>query len=77
MERKVKFRLEKEYNKRLGDWDVVVHREGLGTQRFAMAKKEICLVAVLANTFSCQFDNAILADGESVEFELKMKINRK
>lgn len=77
MERKVKFRLEKAYNSILGHDEVVVCREGLCDHRFALAKKDICLVAVIANTLAVQFENAILADGESVEFELTMKINRK
>lgn len=77
MERRVKFHLEKVYNPVSGYNEMVVCREGLSDQRFAMAKKDICLVAVVANTLSCLFDNAILEDGESVEFELTIKINRK
>lgn len=77
MEQKVKFHLEKVYNFIKKDFEIKVCRDGLDPQYFDMAKKDICLVAVIANTFSCQFDNAMLDNGESVEFELKMKINRK
>lgn len=77
MEHKVNFRLVKVFNSYRKEFEIHVIRDGLSIQRFAMAKKDICLVAFVANTLSCQFDNANLADGESVEFKLKMKINRK
>lgn len=77
MEHKVKFHLEKVYNFIKKDFEIKVCRDGLDPQYFDMAKKEICLVSVVANTLACQFDNAMLANGESVEFELTMKINRK
>lgn len=77
MERKVKFHLEKVYNFVKKDFEIKVCRDGLDPQYFDMGSKDICLVAVVANTLACQFDNAILANGESVEFELTVKINRK
>lgn len=74
---KVKFHLEKVYNFVLDNYEIKVCRDGLEPQYFAMAKKDICLVTVVANALACQFDNANLANGESVEFELTMKVNRK
>lgn len=77
MEHKVKFHLENVYNNIKKDFEIKVCRDGLDPQYFDMAKKDICLVAVVANALACQFDNAILAKGESVEFELTVKVNRK
>lgn len=77
MEHKVKFHLENVYNYIKRDFEIKVCRDGLDPQYFDMAKKDICLAAVVANTLACQFDNAILAKGESVEFELTVKVNRK
>ena len=77
MEHKVKFHLENVYNDIKKDFEIKVCRDGLDPQYFDMAKKDICLVAVVANALACQFDNAILAKDESVEFELTVKVNRK
>ena len=76
-EKKVKFRLESVINEQFNVWECVIHREGMEPMRVGLAKKDICLAAVVANTLACQFDGAILTEGESIEFELTMKINRK
>lgn len=77
MEHKVKFHLEEVFNYTKRDFEIKVCRDGLSPQYFDMAKKDICLAAVIANTLAVQFDKAILAKGESVEFELTVKVNGK
>jgi hypothetical protein len=77
MERKVKFRLEKVYSEELGVWECVVHRQGMGTQRVGVARKDIALVAIVANTMSCVFDNVELRENDNIEFEITAKINWK
>lgn len=77
MERKVKFRLERVWNEEFGVWQCVVHRQGMETQSVGVAKKDIALVAIVANTMSCVFENVELRETDNVEFELTAKINRK
>lgn len=73
MERKVKFRLEREINEKLNVWECVIHREGMEPIRTGMAKKEIVLVAAVANTMSCIFDSLVLLECDNIEFELTVK----
>ncbi len=78
MEKKtVKFRLERVFNKELCVWECVIHRQGMETQRIGVAKKDIALVAIVANTMSCVFDGVELCESDNLEFELNIKINRK
>ena len=77
MVRKVKFRLERVWNEEFGVWQCVIHRQGKETQRVGIAKKDIALVAIVANTMSCVFENVELRETDNVEFELTAKINRK
>ena len=76
MERKVKFRLERVYNEELGVWECVVHRQGMETQRIGVGKKDIALVAIVANTMSCLFDSIALLECDNLEFELTLKVNK-
>lgn len=76
-EKKVKFRLERVKNKEFGVWECVVHRENMEPMRVGLAKKDIALVALVANTMSCVFDNVTLRGRDNIEFELTVKVNRK
>ena len=76
MERKVKFRLEREINENLGVWECVIHRQGMEPIRTGMAKKDIVLVAAVANTMSCIFDSLVLLECNNLEFELTVKVNQ-
>ena len=76
VEKKVKFRLERVYNEELGVWECVVHRQGMETQRIGVARKDIALVAIVANTMSCQFDSLALLECNNLEFELTLKVNQ-
>jgi propanediol utilization protein len=76
VKRKVKFRLERVYNEELGVWECVVHRQGMKTQHVCVARKDIALVAIVANTMSCVFDNVVLRENDNIEFELTAKINQ-
>ena len=73
MERKVKFRLEREINEKLNVWECVIHRQGMEPIRTGMAKKDIVLVATVANTMSCLFDSITLLECDNLEFELTVK----
>lgn len=77
MEGKVKFRLERVWNEELGVMECVIHREGMESMRSRMAKKDIILVATVANTMSSLFDSLVLQEGDNLEFELTVKVNRK
>lgn len=77
MERKVKFSLERVYNKELCVWECVVHREGLEPMRIGLAKKDIALVAIVANSMSVQFEEMELRENDNLEFVLTVKVNRK
>lgn len=77
MERKVRFRVGRVKNKVFGVWECVIHREGMTPLVIGLAKKDIALVAVVANTMSCMFDNVALRESDNIEFELTVKINRK
>lgn len=77
MERKVKFSLERVYNEELCVWECVVHREGLEPMRIGLAKKDIALVAIVANSMSVQFEEMELRESDNLEFELTVKVNRK
>lgn len=77
MERKVKFRLEREINEEFNVWECVIHREGMEPIRTRMARKDIVLVSTVANTMSCIFDDVALRDNDDIEFELTVKVNRK
>lgn len=77
MERKVKFSLERVYNEELCVWECVVHREGLEPMRIGLAKKDIALVAIVANTVSVQFEEMELRESDNLEFVLTVKVNRK
>lgn len=76
VEKKVKFRLERVYNEELGVWECVVHRQGMETQRIGVARKDIALVAIVANTMSCQFDSLELLECDNLEIELTLKVNQ-
>lgn len=76
MERKVKFRLEREKKEEFGVWECVIHREGMEPIRTGMAKKDIVLVATVANTMSCLFDSLVLLECNNLEFELTVKVNQ-
>ncbi len=73
MERKVKFHLEREKNEKLNAWECVIHRQGMEPIRTGMAKKDIVLVAAVANTMSCIFDSLVLLECDYVEFELTIR----
>ena len=73
MERKVKFRLEREKNEKLNVWECVIHRQEMEPIRTGMAKKDIVLVAIVANTMSCLFDSITLLECDNLEFELTVK----
>lgn len=75
VKRKVKFRLEEVYNEELKVWECVVHRQGMETQRVGVAKKDIALVAIVANAMSCQFDRLSFRECNNLEFELTLKYN--
>lgn len=76
MEKTVKFRLEREINEEFGVWECVIHREGMEPIRTGMAKKDIVLVATVANTMSCLFDSLLLLKCNNLEFELTVKVNQ-
>lgn len=76
LEKKVVFRLERVFNKELCVWECVIHREGMETIYSGMAKKDIVLVATVANSMSCVFDNVELRGNDNLEFELTVKVNR-
>lgn len=73
VEKKVKFRLEREFNEKLNAWECVIHRQLMVPIRTGMAKKDIVLVAAVANTMSCIFDSLVLLEGDNVEFELTIR----
>ena len=75
--KKVTFRLERVYNEELGVWECVVHRRKFGPMRIGLAKKDIALVAIIANTMSCLFDSLELRENDNLEFEVTVKVNRK
>lgn len=77
MAKRVIFRLEKVYNADLGVYECVIHRQNMSTVRSGMDKKDIVLVATVANTMACIFDDLDLKERETLEFELTCKINRK
>lgn len=76
VEKKVKFHLERVYNEELGVWECVVLRQGMEPQRVGVAKKDIALVAIVANAMSCQFDNVELSENVYFEYELTVKIKQ-
>lgn len=76
MERRVKFRLSREMNEKFNVWECVIYRQGMEPIRTSMAKKDIILVAAVANTMSCVFDELALSESDNLEFELTVKVNQ-
>lgn len=71
--RKVKIRLQRVYNADKGIIEVVVVRGKLSPQRFPVAKKDIALCSVVANSMACLYDAYCWTENDVIEFELSVR----
>lgn len=76
MEHKVKFKLERVYNPEAHAMQVVIHRDGMSPQHLPFAKKDIALVAVVANSLAFLFDSTNAWEESEVEYEITAKVLR-
>lgn len=76
MEYKVKFKLERVYNPEAHAMQVVIHRDGMSPQHLPLAKKDIALVTIVANSLASVLDYTNVWEDSAVEYELTAKVLR-